>query len=128
MRKLTSSCLATFLFVFVSDAADSTNRFSVDLPTVLRLADAQNLDVQIARQLVAEARANHNSALEQFFPWISPGIQFRRYDGLGQAFPSGVISEGHFESYSPGARIAAQVSIGEAIYNSLAAKQTYHAS
>jgi outer membrane protein TolC len=130
MKRLLQLCLfvTVQLLAFSSKAADFTNRFVVDLPTVLRLADAQNVDVQIARQLVAEARANQNSALEQFFPWISPGIQFRRYDGLGQAFPSGVISEGHFESYSPGARIAAQLSIGEAIYNSLAAKQTYRAT
>jgi outer membrane protein TolC len=120
--------LLSLFFAFSSAAADLTNRFVLDLPTVLRLADAQNLDVQIARQLVVEARANQNSALEQFFPWISPGIQFRRYDGLGQAFPSGVISEGHFETYSPGARVAAQVSIGEAVYNSLAAKQTSRAT
>ncbi len=129
--RITKPALIPLLSIFLtlsSSAADATNRFVIDLPTVLRLADAQNLDVQIARQLVTEARANHYSAMEQFFPWITPGIQFRRYDGLGQAFPSGVISEGHFESYSPGARVAAQVSIGEAIYNSLAAKQTYRAT
>jgi outer membrane protein TolC len=123
-----AATLLALLFVLHLAAAEPTNRFVIDLPTVLRLADAQNLDVQIARQAVAEARANHNSALEQFFPWISPGISFRRYDGLGQAFPSGVLSEGHFESYAPGAKISAQVSIGEAIYNSLAAKQNFRAS
>lgn len=109
-------------------AAASTQRMVIDLPTVLQLAEAQNLDVQIARQFVAEARAGYRSGLEQFFPWISPGIQFRRYDGLGQAFPSGTLSDGHFESYAPGARIAAQVSLGEAAYNLLAARQNVRAS
>lgn len=119
----------SILFAALAFAAHgATNQFVVDLPEVLRLADARNLDVQIARQVLAEARANHRAALEQFFPWISPGVQFRRRDGLAQAVPSGVISEAKFESYAPGASIAGQVSIGEAIYNSLAARQSFRAS
>ena len=39
-----------------------------------------------------------------------------------------MISPGHFESYTPGATIGAQVALGDAIYNSLAAKRTYRAS
>jgi outer membrane protein TolC len=104
------------------------NTNQIDLPTVLRLAGSQNLDVQIARQLLAEAQAKRDSAVEQFFPWISPGFQFRRRDGLGQAVPSGIVSEGHFESYAPGGTLTAQIPLGDAIYNSLAAKQFLRSS
>ena len=44
--------------------------YPIDLPTVLRLAGAQNLDVQIAREKLAEAKAEHASAMAQFFPWL----------------------------------------------------------
>ncbi|MCX6895142.1 MAG: hypothetical protein NTZ16_06535 [Verrucomicrobia bacterium] len=46
----------------------------IDLPTALKLAGAQNLDVQIAGVLVTEAKANQQSAIAQFFPWLAPGV------------------------------------------------------
>jgi outer membrane protein TolC len=95
----------------------------IDLPTTLRLAGARNLDIQIARQSLNEAEANRQSAVEQFFPWVAPGIGYHRRDGMAQAIPSGVISDAHFQSYSPGATLSAQIPLGDAIYNSLAAKQ-----
>src|SRR5579862_6870583 len=61
-------------FSLVVAQADPTNSaaYPIDLPTALRLAGAQNLDIQIARTRLAEARANRQSALEQFFPWLAP--------------------------------------------------------
>jgi outer membrane protein TolC len=100
----------------------------IDLPTVLRLAGAQNLDIQIARERLKEAEANRTSALEQFFPWLAPGVSYHRRDGLAQSIPSGVISDANFQSYSPGATIGAQMDFGDAIYKSLAAKQLVKAS
>ncbi|MEO5802291.1 MAG: TolC family protein, partial [Verrucomicrobiota bacterium] len=94
----------------------------VDLPTVLRLANAQNLDIQIAREKLNEAKANHTSAVSQFFPWIAPGISYRRHDNLIQAVDGELINV-HKQSYAPGVTLAAQVDIGEAIYKNLAAKQ-----
>jgi outer membrane protein TolC len=100
----------------------------IDLATVLRLAGAQNLDIQIARERLKEAEANRTSALEQFFPWLAPGVSYHRRDGLAQSVPSGVISDANFQSYSPGATIGAQMDLGDAIYKSLAAKQLVKAS
>jgi outer membrane protein TolC len=102
--------------------------YPLDLPTALRLAGAQNLDVQIAREQLREAEAGRQSALEQFFPWIAPGVSYHRRDGVAQSVPSGVISDAHFQSYSPGVSLTAQLSLGDAIYNSLAAKQLVKAS
>src|SRR5262245_22878109 len=111
-------------------AAQTTNAYGsnlqpyrIDLPTSLRLAGAQSLDIQIARERLKEAEANHTSAIEKFFPWIGPGISYHRRDGLAQAIPSGVISNANFDSYSPGGTLVAQIDIGDAIYSSLAAKQ-----
>src|SRR5579859_5746009 len=71
----------------------------IDLPTVLRLAGAQNLDIQIARQQLKEAEANRSSALEQFFPWLAPGVAYHRRDGLAQGVPSGVVTDANYQSY-----------------------------
>lgn len=100
----------------------------IDLPTALRLAGAQNLDIQIARQAVEEAEADRLSAIEQFFPWLAPGIAYHRRDGLAQAIPAGMISDTNFYSYQPGVTIAAEAVLGDAIYKTLAAKQMVRAA
>jgi outer membrane protein TolC len=102
--------------------------YLIDLPTALRLADAQNLDVQVARERVKEAQANRTSAIEQFFPWLSPGVTWHRRDGVAQASPSGIIGNADYQAYSPGIGLTAQAAVGDAIYNSLAAKQLVTAS
>lgn len=113
--------------VGLARAQDSANVHPIDLPTALRLAGAQNLDVQIARERFAEAKANHTSALSQFFPWLSPGITYRQHDGRIQDV-AGNILEVHKHSYAPGATVGAQVDIGDALYRSLAAKQLANAA
>ena len=106
-----------------SDSITNGTVYPIDLPTTLRLAGARNLDIQIARERLNEAQANRDSAVEQFFPWISPGIGYHRRDGVAQSVPSGIISDAHFQSYNPGVGLTAQLTLGDAIYNSLAAKQ-----
>ncbi len=119
--------LLLFLFAAASTLAQPTNTYPIDLPTVLRLAGAQNLDVKIAREKLAEAKANHGSAVANFFPWISPGIGYRRHDGNIQDVAGNII-EVHKQSYAPGATVAAQVDLGDAIYKELAAKQLMRAA
>jgi len=109
-------------------SAQSTNStYPIDLLTVLRLSGAQNLNIQIARERLAEARANYGSAVSQFFPTLSPGITYRRHDDNIQDV-AGNIFEVHKQSYAPGATIGAQVDLGEAIYKQLAAKQLVRAA
>jgi outer membrane protein TolC len=110
--------------------AQTTNVSSspIDLPTVLRLAGARNLDVQIAREALNEAQANRQSALEQFIPSLTPGVAYHQRDGMAQAVPAGTVSDTHFQSYAPGGTAAAQVVLGDAIYQALAARQLVNAS
>jgi outer membrane protein TolC len=105
----------------------SNEVFTIDLPTVLRLASARNLDVQIAREKLNQAKASYDGALMQFLPWLSPGIAFRRHDNFIQDV-SGKIIEVHKESYAPGVTVNAQVDLGDALYKSLAARQTVQAA
>src|SRR6266436_3306902 len=111
----------------VAETSRSLQVLTIDLPSALRLAGARNLDVQLAREKVAEAYAAQESAIERFFPWVAPGITYRRHDNLIQN-TEGVIEDVHKQSYSPGAAIAAQTDIGDAIFKSLEAHQLTQAA
>jgi len=110
-----------------SDHSSTNNVYLIDLPTTLQLAGAQNLDIQIARQRLAEARANYQAALWQFFPWIGAGVTYRRHDNLIQNV-EGKILDVDKDSYSVGPSLIGQLDLGEAIYRKLAAHQTLKAS
>jgi outer membrane protein TolC len=107
-------------------AAAEPNRtpelLTIDLPSTLHLAGARNLDVQLAREKLAEAYATEESAIGRFFPWVAPGVTYRRHDNLIQN-TEGLIEEVHKQSYAPGATVAAQTDIGDAIFKSLEAHQ-----
>ena len=106
----------------------NTNKvYLIDLPTVLRLANAQNLDIQLARERLKEAKANHESAVELFFPWISPGVVYRRHENQIQDVVGNII-DADKQSYSVGGALTAQVDLGDAVYKSLAAQQLIDAA
>jgi len=116
----------TFAVLACFTAAAESNRSSalvtIDLPSALRLAGARNIDIRLAREKLAEAFAAEESAIERFFPWIAPGVAYRRHDNLIQS-TEGVIEKVHKQSYSPGSTIAAQTDIGDAIFKSLEARE-----
>ncbi|PYM16672.1 MAG: hypothetical protein DME18_00935 [Verrucomicrobia bacterium] len=112
---------------WLASAQQTNGIYLIDLPTALRLAGAQNLDVQIARERLAEAKANHESAVAQFVPWLSPGAAYRRHENRIQAV-DGSIFDADKQSYSVGGSLTAQMDLGDAIYKSLAAKQLVKAA
>ena len=130
-------CVFALLFHVVSNARaqvppsptlrNTNTVFPIDLPTVLRLANAQNLDVQMAREKLAEARADNESATLKFFPWLTAGIAYRRHDGQIQSTEGDILTVNK-QSYAPGGALVSQLDLGDAIYNKLAARQLEHAS
>jgi outer membrane protein TolC len=100
----------------------SPELLTIDLASTLRLAGARNIDIQLAREKFAEAYAAEESAIERFFPWVAPGVTYRRHDNLIQN-TEGLIEEVHKQSYAPGGTIVAETDIGEAIFKSLEAHQ-----
>jgi len=124
LHALRSSLLVSWIaaFAFTVHAQPTNEPQPIDLPTALRLANAQNLDIQIARQRLEEAKANQQGAVEQFFPWLSAGASYRRHEGRIQAV-DGTMFDADKQSYTVGPTVAAQIVIGDAIYKSLAAKQ-----
>lgn len=94
----------------------------IDLPTALRLAGAQSLDIALARERLAEASAAEESAREQFLPWLSPGAGYRRHEGRIQKV-EGTMIDATKQSDDAGAALRAQVDVGDAYFKTLAARQ-----
>jgi outer membrane protein TolC len=113
---------------FANGQATASAPAPIDLPAALRLAGAQNLDVQLAQAALTQERARSTSAMEQLVPWISPGVSYRRRDGLAQASPSGIVGKAAYWSYAPGGSVVAQVAYGDAIYGALASRRSVDAS
>jgi len=99
----------------------------INLAAVMRLAGAQNLDIQIAEQRLVEAQAAHEQALLQFFPYVAPGVSFRRHEGNIQTV-DGQIIETNKQSLAAGATVAAQLELGESIYKTMIARRLATAS
>lgn len=93
---------------------------AIDLPSALRLAGAQNIDVQIAQAKVHEARARHLEAQMGFFPWIGASAGFRRHEGNLQRV-DGNVFETNKNTYAAGVGLNARLDIGESIFATLAA-------
>jgi len=99
----------------------------IDLPSALKLAGARSLDVKIAQEKLFEAKANRESAQWQFFPWLAPGLSYRRHEDLVQTVEGNIINTDK-ESYTVGPTLNAQVDLGDAIYKNLASKQLVKAA
>ena len=130
---LPSVALAAILTQTVGVEAPATNHLAttnvllIDLPTALQLGGARSLDLKIAREKLAEAKAAHEGSVWQFFPSLSPGFGYRRHDNLTQN-AEGAIIDVHKDSYAVGPVIGAQVDLGDAIYRNLASRQLVKAA
>ena len=112
----------TRLTLFLTAFALAAQADTIDLPSVLKLAGAQSLDVQLASEKLNEARANEAGTLWQFFPWIAPGVGYRAHNGRIQDVAGNII-ETSKQSLGVGPSVVAQLDLGDAIYKRLAAKQ-----
>ncbi len=94
----------------------------VDLPTVLRLARAQNLDVQIVREGVRAAHARYAQDRVWFLPTLRVPLRFDRTDGRVQA-TEGEIVDVDKQSAFAGAALVLDWEPGERAFESLASAQ-----
>jgi outer membrane protein TolC len=99
----------------------------INLVTVLRLAGARNLDIQLASERLAQARAEHEAVRMQWFPYITPGFVVRGHDGNTQTV-EGRIIDANKQSVSVGAAMTMQLEIGELYYKSLIAQKLARAA
>lgn len=116
----------TFLTISLLRAKDAATT-ELDLATVLRLAGAQNLDVQLAKEKLNEAEARYDAATWKFLPWINVGVAYRGHDNRIQNIEGDII-DANKQSLNAGASVMAQVDLGEAIYKRLVEKQRREAA
>lgn len=100
---------------------------NIDLPTALQLAGAQNIDVAIAREKLAQAEAEQLSARLKFLPWIVAGGSWNRHTNEIQNVEGEVI-EADKQSYAGSAAVRMQVDLGAAWFASLSAHQVVRAA
>jgi len=103
-------------------APAAASSYPIDLPTTLRLAGAQNLDVQLAHNAVDEAHANYASALERFLPTLAPSASYLHHSGFDQDV-SGRVVDVTKHAETTGAYLTAQIPVGDAIFTSLQTHQ-----
>lgn len=95
---------------------------TINLATALRLAGAKPLDLELARNSVRQAEAKYAETRSKFFPWFSVGTGYHRLDGNTQDV-AGNITDVSKQSYQAGLGVVAELRLGEAVYQSIAAKQ-----
>ncbi|HEX5498662.1 MAG TPA: TolC family protein, partial [Thermomicrobiales bacterium] len=107
----------------------------IDLPTALRLANADNLQVALAREQIREALAGVEAARVLWLPTIRGGVSYNRHEGSIQAVDGTQFntSRGAFYSglgggvYGAGTPIVpgiyANFHLTDALFRPLAARQ-----
>jgi outer membrane protein TolC len=100
---------------------------AIDLPTVARVAVAQNLDIQQARHRVAAQRGRYDASVQALFPVIAPSIGFQRVDGVNQN-ASGTLVDADFSNIVPAVTLQWILNPGRAVYDIIASKRRLQAA
>ncbi|MGC8539204.1 MAG: TolC family protein [Phycisphaerae bacterium] len=100
---------------------------SINLAAVVKVAQADNLDIKIARQQVKESRGRLASSVGAAFPVLAPTAIFNYNSGVARSTAGNIVTA-DFRSISPAAAIQWVVNPGRVIYNIVAAKKRLNAS
>jgi len=98
------------------------NAYPIDLPTALRLAGAENLDIKLAQAVLQEAAAREQMASVLWYPTVRLGTEYIKHDGRLQE-TVGPILEVSRNSGFIGGGLFAELDVAEALYAPLAARQ-----
>jgi len=94
----------------------------VDLPTVMKLAGANNDEIAQARARHTETIAESKLAWQRFWPGLTLGAGYRRADGNVQDI-AGAVFDVSKQQYTVGPNVMIDWSPGDMYYSALAAKQ-----
>ncbi len=108
-------------FLFIATLAHADPAF-VDLRTVMKLAGANNDEIQLARAKHNEAVAESKQAWQRFWPALSLGAGYRGHDGRLQDI-AGNVFNANKQQYNVGTGVMIDWSPGDIYYAALAAKQ-----
>jgi len=99
---------------------------AVDLPTVVRIATARNIDIKEAQQHVAASRGEHEASIGMIFPSLSPNITSLGLQGA-LSTPTG-IALATFKHTFPAAALEWVINPGQVAYEIIASKRRLEAS
>jgi len=114
--------LLAALVVALSTSLVSAESHSLTLGTALRLAGAKNLALEMAQERVSESRSQLDEEKRRLFPWLAPGLGYKRHDGNLQDIV-GDVFDASKQSGSAALTVQAQLELGDSVYRVLAAKQ-----
>ena len=123
----------------LAEESIAEHRHPVDLPTVLRLAGADNWSVRLAYERIREAQARRDAAKVLWVPSINAGVGYTKHEGQIQATPGAVVDVSRNSLFVGGgagtggaplaggaggpARFQVDLSLADAIFEPLAARQ-----
>ena len=110
-----------FFFLLIAKLSTATP-VHVDLPTVMKLAGANNDEIQLARVKHTETLAESKLAWQRFWPSLTLGANYRRTDGNVQDI-AGAVFDVSKQQYSLGPNLMIDWSPGDMYYSALAAQQ-----
>ncbi len=94
----------------------------IDLPTALRLGDAQNPQIAVARERIREALARQDRAEALWLPDVELGATWLRHDGQIQRATGEVLNVPRSSLFVGGGPVLS-LELGEALFAPLAARQ-----
>ncbi|MDB5321283.1 MAG: hypothetical protein JWN40_2914 [Phycisphaerales bacterium] len=100
---------------------------AVDLPTVLRVAAARNLDIAQARERVEASRGRYESSVEAVFPVIAPSLAYQHLEGVNQN-ANGSLTAANFTNLLPAISVQWVLNPGRVVYDIIASKRRMEAS
>jgi outer membrane protein TolC len=124
LSPLTRSLACGFAAVFAVTALPGEEPGSpwVDLRTVMRLAGANNDEIELARVRHVQAIAESKQAWQRFWPTLSLGAGYRGHEGNVQDI-AGAVFDASKQQYTVGATVMMDWSPGDIYYQALVAKQ-----
>src|SRR5690242_15057913 len=103
-------------------AAAPAERQMIDLPSALKLAGMNDIDLALIREAENQAKAANDAATLRFFPWLNAGAGYIKDTGGAQAF-GGKVSSVNQELYQRSVSVNLPLEIGSALFGKLVARQ-----
>jgi len=123
---------------------DEFERYPIDLPTTLRLAGAENWTVRLAWERIHEAQSREDAAEAMWLPSLNVGLGWTKHEGKLQAANGQIVDVSRNSLFVGGgavtsdapiaggaggpARMAVDLSLADAIFEPLAARQAVNAA
>lgn len=100
---------------------------SIDLPTVLRIARAENFDIRLARRQVEVSRRQWERTVGGALPGVVPNAVFEHVEGTVRAIQGNLIGA-TFNTFQPAVAVQWITNPGQVIYELVASRKRLDAS